>query len=141
MDYEYLEEGATADLAIKAKGKTLKEAFENSAKAVINAISEASKVSPIEMIMVEKKAGNLKMLLYDFLEEIIFLHDANGLVFNSARIDEFDEKNNSLSAVFFGEQFDIKKHEPKAHIKAITYFDMEIKKEKGKAIIKFIVDV
>ncbi|MDD2678757.1 MAG: archease [Candidatus Nanoarchaeia archaeon] len=141
MKYEYLIDEATADLAIKAYGETLKEAFENSALAVCEAICETENIDEQEIKLVKKKADNLKMLLYDFLEEIIFLHDAENMVFKRAEIDEFDEKNCFLSAVFFGENFDNKKHVPKAHIKAITYFDMGIENEKNKAAIKFIVDV
>jgi SHS2 domain-containing protein len=141
MKYEYLENEATADLAVKAYGKTLKEAFENSASAVCNSICETKKIDEQEIKLVKKKSQSIKMLLHDFLEELLFLHDSENLVFKRVIIDEFDEKNNCLSAIFYGESFDIKKHTPKAHIKAITYFDMQIKNEKGGFIIKFIADI
>lgn len=141
MKYEYLEDEATADLAIKAYGKTLKESFENSASAVCNAISDTKKIDEQEIKLVKKKSDNINMLLYEFLEEILFLHDSENLIFKRIIVDELDEKNNSISAIFYGETFDAKKHVPKAHIKAITYFDMQIKKEKNEFVIKFIADV
>ena len=55
MKYEYLEDEATADLAIKAYGKTLKEAFENSANAVCNAIWDIKKIDEQEIKLVKKK--------------------------------------------------------------------------------------
>ncbi|MFA5333022.1 MAG: archease [Candidatus Nanoarchaeia archaeon] len=141
MKYEYLEHEATADLAIKAYGKTLKEAFENSANAICNAISETKKIDEQEIKLVKKSSENLKMLLYEFLEELLFLHDSENLIFKRVIIDELDEKTNSLSAIFYGEPFEPKKHIPKSNIKAITYFDMQIKKENGNFAIKFIADV
>ena len=81
------------------------------------------------------------MLLHDFLEEILFFQDTENLIFRRIIIDELDEKNCSLSAIFYGENFDSKKHVSKSQIKAITYFDMQIKKEKETYVIKFIADI
>jgi SHS2 domain-containing protein len=81
------------------------------------------------------------MLLHDFLEEILFLQDSENLIFKRVVVDELDEKSNSISAIFYGESFDNKKHLAKAHIKAITYFDMQVIKEKKGFVIKFIADV
>ena len=141
MKYEYLENEATADLAIKAYGKTMKEAFENSANAVCNAICGIENINEQEIKLAKKKSQNLKMLLHDFLEEILFLQDSENLVFKRVIVDELDEKKFSISAIFYGETFEQKKHIPKAHIKAITYFDMQIKNEKGGFVIKFIADI
>lgn len=139
--FEYLENEATADLAIVARGKTLKKAFENSAKAVSNAIVDVDSVDGQEMKFVNKKAKNITSLLYDFLEEIIFYLDTESLVFSKIEIKDFDEKNNELSAVFNGEVFDKKKHIPKNNVKAITYHEMSIKKKQDFFEIKFIVDL
>jgi SHS2 domain-containing protein len=141
MKYEYLDNEATADLAIKAYGKTLKEAFENSAGAVCNAICEIKTIEEQEIKLVKKKSQNLKMLLHDFLEEILFLLDSENMVFKRVIVDELDEKEFSISAIFYGEIFEQKKHIPKAHIKAITYFDMQIKKAKDRFVIKFVADI
>ena len=141
MKFEYLKDEATADLAIKSYGKNLKEAFENSASAVCEAICDIKTIDEQEIKLVKKSSKDLKMLLYDFLEEIIFLQDSENLVFKRVKIDEFDELNPRLSAVFYGETFDKTKHVAKTHIKAITYFDMAISMEKGKVGIKFVVDV
>ena len=141
MDYRILEDDATADLAIEAYGNNLRQAFENSAMAICESISDTSKIDEQEIKLVNKKAENIQMLLYEFLEEILYFHDSDNLVFKRVIVQELDEKNPSISAIFYGENFDKKKHESKAHIKAITYHKMSIIKEKGKAIIKFIVDI
>ncbi len=141
MDYRILEDEATADLAIEAYGNNLRQAFENSAKAICDSISDTSKIEEQEIKLVNKKAENLQMLLYEFLEEILYFHDADNLVFKRVIVQELDEKTPSISAIFYGENFDKKKHASKAHIKAITYHKMSIIKEKGNVIIKFIVDV
>lgn len=141
MKYRILEDEATADLAIEAYGNNLREAFENSARAICESISDTSKIDEQEIKLVNKKAKTIEMLLYEFLEEILYFHDADNLVFKKVIVKELDEKIPSISAIFYGENFDKKKHSAKSHIKAITYHKMVILKEKGKATIRFIVDV
>ncbi len=128
-------------MAVKAYGKTLKEAFENAALSVFNIITNSSKVESQEIKLVTKKASDLKSLLYDFLEEIIYLNDAEGLVFHSVKVEDLDEKNNTISAVFKGEPFNPKKHKAGTHVKAVTYFRMSIEKVKSVYQIEFTLDV
>lgn len=141
MKFEYLEDEATADLAIKAYGKDLREAFENTALALINAIVEPSSVEEQEVKYVSKQAKDIKSLLYDFLEEVLYFHDAEGLVFKTIRVEELNKKTNMIKAVFRGEPFNQDKHEAKNNIKAITYFGMEIKKDKEECVIQVTVDL
>ena len=141
MDYEYLEDEATADLAIRAYGNNLKKAFENTAKALINAIAETGSVEEQEIKLVAKSSENIQALLYDFLGEIIYLHDSEGIVFRTVRVEELDEKNNAVSAVLKGEKYDKNKHKPVYEVKAITYFGMKIEKTVKGYEINVTVDL
>jgi SHS2 domain-containing protein len=141
MKFEYLEDEATADLAIRAVGKDLREAFENTALALINAIVDVESVDEQEVKYVTKTAADLKSLLYDFLEEVLFFHDAEGIVFKTIKVQELDEKLNKIKAVFKGEVFNPGKHEARNNIKAITYFGMEINKLSKGYEIKVTVDL
>ncbi|VVB76532.1 Protein archease [Candidatus Tiddalikarchaeum anstoanum] len=140
MNYEYLDT-STADLTIRAFGKDLKEAFTNSAMAVFNTMVDAGSVSEQEIKLVSKKAKDIKSLFYDFIEEIIYFHDAEGLVFKTVKVEDIDEKNNTLRAVFKGENFNPKKHKPKNNIKAITYYDMKISHKNSGFEIEFTLDL
>ena len=57
----------TADVAIKAYGKTLSEAFENAAKGMFDIITDNSEVESTGQYNIELKASDLEQLLVDFL--------------------------------------------------------------------------
>ena len=143
MKYKYLEDEATADVAFISYGKSLEEAFTNSAQAVIELMIDSKSIDVQEVKRVSKSARDLKALLYDFLEEIIYFHDAENLVFKTVEAKRVYEENNLwyLEAVFKGEQFDKKKHKVGSPIKAITYFGMQIRQEKKQWIVKVTLDL
>lgn len=141
MPYEYLENEATADLAIRAIGMDLREAFENTALALINAMFDTDKVEEQEIKLVTREAKDLKSLLYDFLEDVLYFHDAEGLVFKTVSVESLNEEEPGIKAVFKGEVFNPEKHEVKNSVKAITYFGMKIKNTNKGVEIELTVDL
>ena len=119
----------TADVGIKAYGKTLSEAFENAAKGMFDIITDSSEIENIGQYNIELKAPDLEQLLVDWLSELLFLNSAKNIVFGFFKV-ELDDKNNKLSAKVFGEKFDISKHKAGAEIKAVTYHMVEVKNKK-----------
>ncbi len=119
----------TADVGIKAYGKTLSEAFENIAKGMFDIITNNSEIENIGQYNIELEADNLEQLLVDWLSELLFLNSANNLVFSFFKVD-LDEKNNKLSAKVFGEKFNLSKHKIGTEIKAVTYHILEVKTKK-----------
>lgn len=119
----------TADIGIKAYGKTLSEAFENAAKGMFDIITDNSEVESTGQYNIELSAFDLEQLLVDFLSELLYLHSANNLVFGFFKID-VDEFKNSLKGTFYGEKFNLANHKIGAEIKAVTYHMLEVKKNK-----------
>ena len=119
----------TADVGVKAYGKTLSEAFENAAKGMFDIITDSSEIESIGQYDIELEAPDLEQLLVDWLSELLFLNSAKNLVFGFFKID-LDEKNKKLTAKVFGEKFDLSKHKIGAEIKAVTYHMLEVKKKK-----------
>ena len=126
-NYELIDH--TADVAIKAYGKTLSEAFENAAKGMFDIITNNSEIENIGQYDIQLQADNLEQLLVDWLSELLFLNSANNIVFGFFKV-ELDEKNSKLSAKVFGEKFDISKHKIGTEIKAVTYHMLEVNKKK-----------
>ena len=119
----------TADVGVKAYGKTLSEAFENAAKGMFDIITSKSEIESIGQYDIELQADNLEQLLVDWLSELLFLNGANNLVFGFFKVD-LDEKKNKISAKVFGEKFDISKHKVGSEIKAVTYHILEVNNKK-----------
>jgi len=119
----------TADVGIKAYGKTLSEAFENAAKAMFDIITDNSEIESIGQYDIKLEAPDLEQLLVDWLSELLYLNSARNQVFGFFKVD-LDEKNNTLSAKIFGDKFDVSKHKIGAEIKAVTYHMLEVKNKK-----------
>jgi len=129
----------TADIGIKAYGKSLSEAFENAAKGMFDIITDNSDIDSVGQYDIELSADDLEQLLVDFLSELLYLNSAKSLVFGFFKVD-FDEKQKKLNAKIFGEKFDFSKHKIGTEIKAVTYHMLEIKKNK-KYSLQVLFDI
>ena len=65
----------TADIGFLAYGNTLNEAFENAGLAMFNIISKTDYVESIVSKKIEVFSEDYVSLLYDYLEELFFLHE------------------------------------------------------------------
>jgi len=140
MKYKFFDH--TADVMFEAYGNDLDELFENAALAVEEIMVKLSTLGNKSVYTIKLSADSLEDLLYDFLSELIFVKDTEGLLFNKFEIN-ISEKNNkySINAKCFGEIIDRKKHQLNADAKAITKHKFEIKKTKDKYIAHVIVDI
>ncbi len=123
-NFEYFD--VTADIGFKAYGKNLNEAFENAGLAMFNIISDTNDINPTVGISFEITSEDEVSLLYDYLEELLFYHEVEFMLFSEFHV-KIDEKLN-LKATIKGEAIDWDKHERKTEIKAITFHKMHVKK-------------
>ena len=136
----------TADVGYRAYGNNLENAFENAAIAMFEVITDTTTVKPLIKKQIRLEAEDEYAILYDWLSELLFLHDSEYLVFS-----KFDVKINSttegdieryfLEGSAFGEEFDPSKHERRSEVKAVTYHMMNIKNENLKIILQVILDI
>ncbi|MCS7366804.1 MAG: archease [archaeon YNP-WB-062] len=133
-----------ADVYVMAFGRSLNECFEYAAKAMFEVMTDTSRIEPSIRREIHVNGFDIYSLLYSWLEELLYLFDAEGLVFSSfnvQRISKIDEENYVLDAIVFGEKFDSAKHERRTVVKAITYSQMEIYNEDNKFVAKFLLDI
>src|SRR5499427_545417 len=112
MPYHYLEEIGTADIAFEATGRDLPELFRDAADAATNVmIDNIEAIAPRETRHIELSNEKLDMLLFDFLQELIFLKDAERLLlrFQEVHIDDKDEMY-LVKATAEGETLDPERH-------------------------------
>ncbi len=121
------EDWATADIVLIVESETLNELFSEAGMALENYM--VSGISPKEEKRIELKGSDLKDLLYSWLNELIYLKDAEGFFFS--KLNVVVEKNSQyvLKAVGYGERFDESRHESKHDVKSCTYHKLEIKKD------------
>jgi SHS2 domain-containing protein len=123
--YRYIEH--PSDVGFEAYGATLEELFANAAIAMVSFMTDVEAIEPIEERAVHVKAEDLYSLMFDWLDELLFLFEADSLVMNEFEIT-VDPVEFSIWGTCRGGIFDPEKHEAGIIIKAVTYNMMEVKK-------------
>jgi SHS2 domain-containing protein len=143
MPYRYLEEIGTADIAFEASGRDLAELFSDAADATTNVMIEnIEAIQPRETRQIELSNDKLDMLLFDLLQELIFLKDAERLLLRmrKVQITERDE-NYFVKATAEGEPLDAERHHQRADVKAVTLHDFSVEQTEGGWRARVLLDI
>jgi SHS2 domain-containing protein len=125
--FTYPEGGPSADLLVEATGKSLEEAFANLALGMFNAMTPIEEVKPRESFTVEADGIDLESLLFNLMDEFLYLNDTEYLVPCKIQID-LDSENFHVLAQCLGERFSRETHKVGVAVKAVTYHMMRIEK-------------
>lgn len=136
--FEYFD--VTADIGFYAYGNNLNEAFENAGLAIFNIISDTSNIKAEIKKTFEITSEDEVSLLYDYLEELLFLHEIDFMLFSYFKVEIKKDSKYYLRANIKGESIDWNKHERKSEIKAITYHLMSVDVS-DKVKLQVIVDL
>ena len=143
MPYKYLEDVGTADIAFEATGRDLPQLFTAAADATLNVMIEnIEAIDPREMRRVELENDKIDMLLFDFLQELIYLTDAERLLLR-IRDAQIHQKEGAyfLTATAAGEPLDAARHQQRADVKAVTLHDFRVEKANGGWKATAILDI
>ncbi len=137
MGYKVID--TTADTGIEVWGHNLKELFEEAARGMISIMYDVDKIEEKQKKEIEIKGIDEEDLLISLLNEIIYLKDAEKFLVKRVIIEDIKDKN--LKVLLLGETYDPNKHEIIEDIKAATYHNIKILKEKDNLKTKIIFDV
>ena len=126
-DFEIVDH--TADVGIRAYGTDMKEAFANAAKALFSLIVEPDDTEEGIQRDIELTAPDQESLLVEWLNEFIYLFDAENVIFSRFEITQLSDTQ--LKARGYGCKIDIARHKPRMGVKAATYHMLEIEKDDG----------
>ena len=127
----------TADVGVKAYGSSVSEAFSHAAKAMFDIMTDNSYIDDVGEFNIELDAPDLEQLLVDWLSELLYIHDVDGLVFSRF---EISLNNTHLSAKAFGESFNTNKHKIGMEIKAVTYHMLTVQ-DKPPVFVQVLFDI
>ena len=128
----------TADVGIEARGETLKKAFANTASGMFSIMIDPEKVGEKESYALKAKGRDKKELLVAFLSELLYKYEVNDFLPKRVSISLLTEKE--LKAKIYGEKIDLKRHTIDTQIKAVTYHQLVIEKNKDWKI-RVIFDI
>ena len=132
----------TADVLFEAKAPTLNELFKQCALALEDTQVHIENVETREEIEIKGKNKKIDLLLYDFLDDLVFYKDAESLVFSQFSITIAQEgEDYTLHCKASGEKIDVEKHQPKVDVKAITLHLFEVKEIAGGYSAKVLLDI
>ena len=127
----------TADVGLIAYGGTLAEAFANAAYGMFSIITELYVVQETESRRVEISEEDWEGLLFEWLNNLIYLFDVEMLIFK--RFDIIDLGGCRLKATCHGEKYDPSRHHLKTGVKSATYHMLEVDREKNQVQVIFDV--
>ncbi len=140
-EFIFLDDIATADAAIEARGDTLEELFSAAAMATFTVMVDTGGVQPETEKVLHLVDPEIDGLLFDWLAEIIYLKDSEFMVFSKFDIKITKDTDYHLNANIFGEEINQTKHDLKCDVKAVTFHLFDVYKKKGKWISRFILDL
>ncbi len=129
MEKEFEIVDHTADVGIIAYGADIKQAFANAARALFSLITELDEVAEVLHRDIELIAPDEESLLVEWLNELIYLFDAENIILK--RFDITELNNTQLKARSYGEKVDSLKHKLKTGVKAATYHMLKVDKGDG----------
>lgn len=143
MPYEYLEDLATADIAFRAWDDELEGVFRAAAEATMNVmVEDLATLRRSERRKIELQNDQLDMLLFDFLQEIIYFKDTDQLLL---LVDEVDvqESHGSyrLRGEASGERLDPERHDTRVDVKAVTFHRFALEKTETGWEATVILDI
>ena len=101
------------------------------------------KITPSESRTIRLEAPSLEALLYKWVEEFIYLIDAEQLVCTDIDVQNicFTPPLVTLEATCKTEPIDPQKHALKTHVKAMTYANLSIAYTKYQSKIRYTLDI
>jgi SHS2 domain-containing protein len=128
LGFEFIE-GATSDLAFRAHGSTLEAAFAAAAQALLAAtVEQPEAVERRERRALQLEEPDLELLLARFLNELVYLRDAEDLLLHPEHIEIACDASVRLHAQLAGEQVDRARHVLASDVKAVTAHGLRVTK-------------
>lgn len=135
MSYTFLPH--TADSKFRAKGESISKAFISSAKALISVMTSETTIKKKFSRKIVIHAPTQEMLLYEFLEELIYLLEAKSFV--TATIKSLSLNKTTLKATLLGDS--VKTYTFTNQVKAVTLSELKVKKGKKGYACTVVLDL
>ncbi len=148
MGYRFLEH--VTDAVVEAEGASLEDAFLAAADATVELTLDRSSVNESESVSFEAEGTDLHCLLYNWLEEIIYVLITRGFAIRRVAIEAaaWPAPGNGNAAPLHirasarGEPIDLARHGFRVEIKSPTFHDMDVVEgSDGRVLARFLLDL
>lgn len=129
----------TADVGILAYGESLEEVFANAACGMTSIIADVETVNEAVKRDISADALDQDELLVTWLNELLYLFDAEFLLFSRFEIHQLTKQYIRASA--YGEKVDPQRHNLKTHVKSATYHLLKLEEKEDGFQAQVIFDI
>jgi SHS2 domain-containing protein len=129
----------TADLGLRVRAASEEELFAEAARGLFSMIvPELETVQPTETREFVIVGGDRDYLLFDWLNELLYVFDTERLL-----LSQFDVRltGEGLTATARGEPYDAQRHRLDHEVKAITYHGLRVEQDADGWLAEVIVDI
>jgi len=142
MAYDFLDH--TADVAVELTAESREDLFAEALSAFTDTITEVDHVHTDQERELEVAADNLEELMVEWLGELVYRFDVDGMLFSEVsdlEIEETDDGGFLLTASAHGEPYDEERHPLKVEVKGVTYHELKVERTDGSWRGRVIFDV
>ena len=136
---EYTMLDHTADLGVIITGSSLVDLFENAGRTLLHLMFKIRPDKKADLIRISISGNDLADLMNKWLSEILYLYAGDNLVVTGINIDSLSPA--SLNATLETSSFNPKFHKIIREIKAVTYHQIQVRKEGGRWRAQVIIDL
>jgi SHS2 domain-containing protein len=144
-NYEYLDH--TADIQLHGWGLSLERALEQVGIAMFGYMTSLGRIemnkeqSDEHATGIEIKGHDLQSLVFNFLQEWLYIFHASGFVAIEMTVQPIDRETLSVFSSAKGEVADWSRHTQGTEVKAVTYSHLQVEETDGRCDIWVIVDI
>lgn len=142
--YRFLDDIVLADLAFEATGDSVSELFATAALAVIDAMADPLSVGTNWTQDFRLSEIEIEDLFFEWLNAIVFIKDAEGVVFHDARVTvrrDLEKNLWHLDATLIGDRVDGTRQDLRTDVKAVTKHLYEVRQQAGGWYAHVVLDV
>ena len=129
----------TADVGLVIRGRTLEELFANAADALVDLTVDPAGLAEMIHKTVTVSAADLEALLVAWLNELLYVLDADGFLPRRVRITNLS--HTALTAELRGDAVDPDRHTVRRMVKAATYHGLSLSRTNSLWEARMILDL
>ncbi len=108
------------EAAFRAYGSTLGELFSNAGRALFSVMGDLNAIQPKEKRSITLADYSVERLLIDFLSELVYLKDAEAMLFSKFHVNVRRKEGYELRATIQGESINPSLHKLGVDVKGVT---------------------
>lgn len=140
--FRFLEDIALADIAFEAEGDSVEELFRGATQALMEALANPTTVGSSWERQITKTDGDVANLLFEWLSEVVYWKDADGVVFREAPLTLTHENGKwILCSTLVGSPVESQSQELRNDVKGVTKHLYELSQRGEKWQARIVLDV